>query len=184
MFQLFSVLCCSKQFHVVSYKSRCFVCFTHMLQVHVPNISCTLRRMLHSNVFMLQVFYIVRPEASGLGTRRAGGTADGGAAVGVRWERARPQLLIPAPECCCTGRERGVRVTSGGRDGAKCARGTGRGGQGRDEGGLRGRSDVCVRPNVRALATPYMKINLFVKRFIFMYRNLSNNSLLQSRAWY
>ena len=47
-----SVLCCSKWFHIASYKSTCFVCFTHMLQVHVPNVSSAFGRMLDSNVFL------------------------------------------------------------------------------------------------------------------------------------
>jgi hypothetical protein len=62
-----SVLCYSRWFHVASCKCYffgCFICSTHMLQVHVPSISFIFRRMLHSKKIMLQVFYVVRPEAS------------------------------------------------------------------------------------------------------------------------
>jgi hypothetical protein len=59
-----SILYCSKWFHVASRNFRYFVCFTHMLQVHIPNVSSMFRRMFHSNIFHVEVFYVVRPEAS------------------------------------------------------------------------------------------------------------------------
>jgi hypothetical protein len=58
------VLCCSKWFYVASYKSGCFVRFTHMLQVRVPDISSLLDICCIQMFFMLQVFYVVRPRAS------------------------------------------------------------------------------------------------------------------------
>jgi hypothetical protein len=66
--------------------------------------------------FMLQVFYIVGSGASGLGARRAKRPADGGAVVGVRWGRARPQLLIPTPECCPCGERGGGQGRSAGTE--------------------------------------------------------------------
>jgi hypothetical protein len=48
MFHFVSVLCCIKWFHVASCKSRCFVCFTHILQVCVLNVfSCCKCFMLY-----------------------------------------------------------------------------------------------------------------------------------------
>ena len=59
---------------VVSVLFGCFMCFTHMLQVHDTNVLSIFRRMLH--------FYVANvlccsargePEAGGRDARRAGG---------------------------------------------------------------------------------------------------------------
>jgi hypothetical protein len=64
MFQLFSVLCCSKRFHVASY--NCFI-------LNVSYVSHTCCKSMFLNIlsvfqsyvaFMLQVFYVVRPGTS------------------------------------------------------------------------------------------------------------------------
>jgi hypothetical protein len=59
-----SVLYCSKWFHIASCNFGCFTCFTHMLQMHVSNVSSIFRCMLHSNVFHVASFYVVRSGAS------------------------------------------------------------------------------------------------------------------------
>jgi hypothetical protein len=86
-----SILCCNKWFHVASRNFRCFMCFTHMLRVHIPNVSSIFRHMLHSNVFHIEVFYVVWPEAScrprgerGGGQRRPAGVETGRSAH-VEW---------------------------------------------------------------------------------------------------
>jgi hypothetical protein len=67
MFQLFQSYVAASGFilQVASVLFGCFMCFTHMLQVHIPNVSSVFRHMLHSNVFfMLQVFYVVGPRVN------------------------------------------------------------------------------------------------------------------------
>jgi hypothetical protein len=82
MFQCFSCfsLMLSKLFHIASCKSGCFMCFTHMLQMRVLNVSSTFKRMLRLNVF--HVASVLCCTAGGERTRRVvrGGPADGGAA--------------------------------------------------------------------------------------------------------
>ena len=52
MFHLFQPYIAASVFmlQVASVLSGCCICFTHMLQVYVLNISCVFRRMLHSSV--------------------------------------------------------------------------------------------------------------------------------------
>jgi hypothetical protein len=51
MFLMFQSYVAASGFHVASVLFRCFMCLTHMLQVHVPNISFVFSHMLYSNVF-------------------------------------------------------------------------------------------------------------------------------------
>jgi hypothetical protein len=95
------VLCCSMGFHVARCKYGSFVCFTHMLQVRVPNVSSTFRRILHSNVF--HVVSVLCCMNGGL----ANGASGGRWMVVLRSGRTRSQLLIVALDCCPHGeRER------------------------------------------------------------------------------
>jgi hypothetical protein len=50
MISAVSVLYCSKRFHVASVLSRCYICFTHMFQVYILNVSSA------SDVYYIQVF--------------------------------------------------------------------------------------------------------------------------------
>jgi hypothetical protein len=123
------------------------MCFTHTLQVRVPNVSSTFRRMLHSNVFHFASVLCC--------TRRVGGPADGGAVVGVRWGVLVLNCLSLTPKCYPRGERRRLGAAGGRRDEAKCACGAEQRANGvgakSDQGGLRGRPDARVRPDIRAL---------------------------------
>ena len=144
MLHMFSHICCKQ------YDLKCFSGFSLMLQqvvlcckCYILDVSCVphtcckcILQIFHlfSDVcciqmfFILQLFYVVR---SGLNR----GLANGGV-VRARWgrARARPQPLIPAPDCRPRGerekeREEGVKGrTSGHRNRVECARGAGEGG--------------------------------------------------------
>jgi hypothetical protein len=68
---------------------------------------------------MLQVFYVVQPGASGVGTRLVTVVLRSGCAKGVL------VLFISAPESYPRGERRGSGVIGGHRDRVKCARGAG-----------------------------------------------------------
>jgi hypothetical protein len=74
MFQLFQPYVAASGFHIASILFGCFMCFTHMLQVHVPNISSVFRRTLHSNVFhVASVLCCSAGDEPGVGGRGAVG---------------------------------------------------------------------------------------------------------------
>jgi hypothetical protein len=155
--------------------------FTHMLQLHVPNVSSIFRRMSHSSVFHVASVSCCRPMASRgradwahdvpRGRRtRAPGRADSGATIGARWGHARPQLLIPAHECRTREeRGRGQGRPASAQIGRSACVGQGEGVQGRGEGG-RGRAARAyerTRPSGRpdASHTPFINYS-FSKKFI------------------
>jgi hypothetical protein len=111
MFHTYVATICSKCFSCFSLilqqvvfmlqvASGWFVCFTHMLQVRVSNVSSTFRCVCCIQIFfMLQVFHILWPRTSrgeriGRATRMRGrwmrplGPADGGVAVRAHWGRS------------------------------------------------------------------------------------------------
>ena len=57
----------------------CFMCFTHMLQVHVPNVESIFIRMLHSNIFHVASVSCCSAEGERSGCAARRGLADGGA---------------------------------------------------------------------------------------------------------
>jgi hypothetical protein len=198
MFHLFLDVCCNL------FLSGCCICFTHILQQYVPNVStisvlcCSkwfyvavtildvscvshtcckcmfqmihyFRCMFHSNNFHVASVLCCsvgdEPRASGLGARRVGGWWTGVLEADERWCYSQRALgvLVPCYSSRLLSAARAER-----EDGVRGDRRVQRQGKVRawgmakaDEvgakvngGGLRGRLDAHVHPNVWALTTP------------------------------